>query len=324
MASDIRRTLPELRLPLVPDATLGVGRLHAEASDHESSAFAFVGNQVDTIGVLPSFRIGSVRTTARTTQVNESTLEVVATSEVSDLDLLGGLLSIGHLTSEASTEIVDDTPSVTASKVTVSGATIAGVPVGITEAGIVGLGSATALAPIVDSLVAPLVEQGITVRTTPSRRTVGDRTAVAEAGALLISVPLDVQGYPGILDITFGRTLAELEVGALTAGGAGSFELGSGPTGVGSTPLPGLGTSTSDLDFGLTPTGGSAAPSAGGTVTEVVSVPVGRIVEDWDLTAAYRVLLLGGIALFVGGRMVMRSTTRPTRRPNDLRPLWRW
>ena len=58
--------------------------------------------------------------------------------------------------------------------------------------------------------------------------------------------------------------------------------------------------------------------------TEVVSVPVGRMVEDLDLTTLYRVLLLGGLALFAAGQVIVRSTLRPTRRPNDLRHLWRW
>jgi hypothetical protein len=306
---------------VAPDANLGAGRLHAEAGDAESSAYAYVGNQVDTVGLLPSFSVGTIKTTARTTKASEDNLEAVATSDVSNIKLLGGLVTIGHLTTEVAVEVAGDQPRVSASKVTVSGATLAGTPIGITDEGIVGLGAPVALAPVIDGLLAPLIEQGITIKTTPASKEVGDRTATSRAGALQVTVPLDVSGYPGVLQVTFGRTLAELEVSALSTGEPGSFDNGPSDSGV---ALPGLGTSTSDFGLGA-PTSPAGPTAAGrGATTEVVSVPVGRVIEDWDLTNLYRVLLLGGIALFAAGQVIVRSTLRPVRRPNDLRPLWRW
>jgi hypothetical protein len=306
---------------IVPDLGLGAGRLHAEASDSSSSAYAHLGYQVDTIGLLPSFSIGTVRTTARTTQINPETLESVATTTISGIKLLGGLVTIDQMTSEVSASVVNGQTKATVSKVVVTGATIAGTPVGITDQGIVGLGSPTALAPVIDAVVAPLLQLGIDIRTTPSSTTRTGTTATASGGGLSIRVPLDVQGYPGILDVTLGRALAELEVGgrppADDLGDAG----GTVPD-VGS-PLPGLGEPAGfDLGDGL-----SAAPVAGPTGrggTEVVAVPVGRQIEDFDLTTLYRVMLLGGLLLFAAGQVVVRSTTRPSRRPNDLRQLWRW
>jgi hypothetical protein len=306
---------------IVPDADLGAGKLHAEAAEDGASAFAHVGHQVDTIGLLPAFSVGTIRTTARTTQVNSDTLEAVATTSINDLDLLGGLVSIDNVTSEVTASIANDTPKATTSKVVVTGATIAGTPVGITDQGIVGLGSPTALAPVIDSLVAPLVAQGIRIRTTPSSRQVGDRTATASGGALSIQVPLDVQGYPGVLDVTFGRALAELEVSALSDGDSGDGGSLDGGFGSDDPFLPGLGTAL-DSDLPGLPSSPDATP--GGVGTEVVSVPVGRVVEDFDLTTLYRVMLLGGLALFAAGQIIVRSTLRPTRRPNDLRHLWRW
>lgn len=315
------RPVDDIRI--APDAGLGATRLYAEASDTHASAFAHVGHQVDTVGLLPSFSVGTIRTTARTTQVGPSTLEAVATSEVSNLKLLGGLLTIGTLTTEVATEVVDDVPRVTASEVVVSGVTLAGVPVGITDEGIVGLGSAVPLAPIIDDLVAPLLAQGIQIRTTPATSEVGDRSAVARSAALVISVPISVQGYPGILDVALGQALAELEVGALAGVDATGDGDGDGaPVDLG--PLPGLGTSTGGFDLGLPPVGPAGAGPGRGRATELVSVPAGRLVGDWDLTNLYRVLLLGGIGLFGAGQVVVRSTLRPTRRPNDLRTLWRW
>jgi hypothetical protein len=210
---------------------------------------------------------------------------------------------------------------VSASKVTVSGATLAGTPIGITDEGIVGLGAPVALAPVIDGLLAPLIEQGITIKTTPASKEVGDRTATSRAGALQVTVPLDVSGYPGVLQVTFGRTLAELEVSALSTGEPGSFDNGPSDSGVGRT---GRGTSTWVLGRGAAPSPPGPTAAGRGATTEVVSVPVGRVIEDWDLTNLYRVLLLGGIALFAAGQVIVRSTLRPVRRPNDLRPLWRW
>jgi hypothetical protein len=308
---------------LVPDADLGAGKLHAEAAEDGASAYAHVGHQVDTVGLLPGFSVGTIRTTARTTQLNSDTLEAVATTSIDDLDLLGGLVSIDNITSEVTASIANDTPKATTSKVMVTGATVAGTPVGITDEGIVGLGSPTALAPVIDTLVAPLVAQGIRIRTTPSSREVGDRTATASGGALSIEVPLDVQGYPGVLDVTFGRALAELEVSALSDGDRGDGGSLDGGFGSDDPNLAGLGTAL-DSDLPGLPSSPDATSGGSGVGSEVVSVPVGRVALDLDLTTLYRVMVLGGLALFAAGQIIVRSTLRPTRRPNDLRHLWRW
>jgi hypothetical protein len=312
---------PSDLVQLVPDADLGVGRLVAEAGEDEARAEAFLAHQVDTIGLLPGFSVGSTRTTAETRRLSPTTLQATATTEVSDIRLLGGLVRIAHFSSEVTVGVVNDKPTAAAPTVDVSGVTVAGTPVGLTSDGIVGLGPALALAPVIDSLVRPLVEQGISIRTTPARREVGDRTAVVTGGALEIEVPIDVQGYPGTLVVTLGRTTADLEVGPLgesstdADGELGGVEIDSGP-------LPGLGESTG-VDLGA-PTVPSRPDGAGGTVTEIVSVPVGREALDWDLTNTYRVLILGGAALFVAGRVVVRTSLRPIRRATDLRQLWRW
>ncbi|HJR26426.1 MAG TPA: hypothetical protein VJ804_13200, partial [Acidimicrobiales bacterium] len=98
---------------------------------------------------------------------------------------------------------------------------------------------------------------------------------------------------------------------------AGSVPIGSGL-------LPGI----VDAGFDLGPGTGTGSPGAGsgagGVDTELVAVPVGRQVEDWDMTGLYRAMLLGGAALFVAGRVVVRTSLRPIRRATDLRQLWRW
>jgi hypothetical protein len=308
---------------LAPDAGLGAVRLHTEATEDASSAEAFVGHQVDTIGLLPSFSIGSVRTTASTQRINASTLEATATTTVSDVRLLGGLLRISEITSEVRAGVANDRVSAAASKVDVVGATIAGTPVGITAEGIVGLGQQLALAPIIDALVRPLLDQGIVVRTTSAREEVGERTASAIGGALEIEIPLDVQGYPGTFVLSIGRAIADIEVGPLAGddGGTGSDDGTGTGVDVGSSLLPGLGERPS-FGSGLPAPGGPTAN--GGQVTEIIAVPVGRQIEDWDVRTLYRVIFLGGAALFLAGQVVVRTSVRPHRRPTDLRQLWRW
>jgi hypothetical protein len=328
-ASADASSAPVVDVQIAPDVGLGAGRLHAEAADAGSSAFAFVGNQVDTVGLLPSFSIGSIKTTAHTTRVNATTYESVATTTVSDLKLLGGLVRISQITSEVTAGIANDKPTAEVSTLDISGATIAGQAIGITDKGIVVPGSQTALAPIIDSLVTPLVAQGITIKVIPATTVVGARTATATGAALDIEVPLSVEGYPGIFDLTLGKATAELEVGALSdtttavgdAGGSLGDTTGSAP--IDSSLLPGLGDSSGvGTDLPLGPV--ASRPAAPTTGTEIVSVPARRVVQDWDLTTLYRVLLLGGIALFAAGQVIVRTTLRPRRRSDDLRQLWRW
>lgn len=312
---------------LVPDGGLGAARLHTEATEEGSAASAFVGHQVDTIGLLPGFSVGTVRTTATARRINEANLEATATTEVSDLRLVGGLLRISQITSEVTVGVSNGNLKASASKVDVSGVTLAGVPVGITADGIVGLGQPLGLAPVIDVLVKPLLDQGIQVRTTPSSEVVTESTAVATGGALEIEVPLDVQGYPGTFSIELGRAVANLEVGPFGSdGGGGSTD--PLPDGDAAVAFPDLG-STPSFDSGLpsVPTGPVASPDPagpGGAVTELVSIPVGREIEDWDVTTLYRLMLIGGIALFGAGRVVVRTSLRPQRRATDLRQLWRW
>jgi hypothetical protein len=316
---------------LVPDAGLGAARLHTEATEEGSAATAFVGHQVDTIGLLPGFSIGSVRTTATARRINEANLEATATTEVSDLRLVGGLLRISQLTSEVTVGVSNGDLRATASKVDVSGVTLAGVPVGITAEGIVGLGQPLGLAPVVDTLLGPLLDQGIQVRVIPASEVVTDTMAVATGAALEIQAPLDVQGYPGTFSLTLGRATAALEVGPFGTGGDGgtSGEVPPPDDGGGEVALPDLGSSPSfgsDLPVVPVESGGAPAAPSGrsGPTTEIVSVALGRQVADWDVADLYRLMLLGGLALFVAGRVVVRTSLRPQRRATDLRQLWRW
>jgi hypothetical protein len=310
---------------LVPDVGLGAGRLHAEAGEDGSSAEAFVGHQVDTVGLLPSFSVGTIRTTAVTRRPNPSAFEATATTSVSDVRLLGGLLRIAEITSEVTVGVVNDRPQAAVQKVDVAGVTIAGNAIAVTDQGIVAPGQSTALGPVLQALLAPLLQQGIRIRTTPVVQEVEERTATASGGALEIEVPLDVQGYPGTLSVTLGKASAFLEIGPL----GGTDAEGDGADGGGGgavlpdSPLPGLGEVPS-FGSGLPAPSGSGSPAGPSTGTEIVSVPLGRQVEDWDVTTLYRVLLVGGLALFAGSRLVVRSALRPVRRATDLRTLWRW
>ena len=320
-------------LALAPDAGLGLLQLHSEAQEDGSSATAFVGDLVDTVGLVP-LSIGSVRTTAEVRRIRSTAFESVATSTVGDLRLLGGLLRIGEITSSVRTSVVDGRLAADAPEVVVTGVSLAGTPVGITDEGIVGLGSPTALAPIVDTLLAPLLSRGIEVRTTPAGRSTDDTTAEAFGGSLSISLPLNVAGYPGSLELTIGRVSSAVEVGGLRGlddgssddGGSSGSSTGGTGTGSGGVIRP-SGSVTSPTASRPSSAGAVATDNGDGTTDAVggfVSLPVTRQIADWQVATLYRWLFAASGVLLLAGAVATRASRRGGRRRTELRPLWRW
>jgi hypothetical protein len=322
---------PEDEVVLVPDAGLGAGTLRAAALQDESAASASITNFVDLVGLIPSFSIGSAITTATTRRLSGSSLESVATTAVSDLRLLGGLVRIDQISSSVTTTIDGDVLIADASEVHVTGASVAGTPVGITADGIEAQGQPTALAPIVDLLVAPLVEQGIRIHTTPAEQTVSETTAVARGGTLAIEVDLEVSGYPGTLVVTLGRAVSELSASGLRE--ATPTRIPTGGTG-GTSTSP----ATSAPGGGTTPArGGSSVPAttdvssrtenpselAVGRDGEIIVLPPSRVIADWDVEDIYRAMVAGGAFLLAALVLVRRAARNGASNP-DLRHLWRW
>ena len=127
-------TTPEDNLSLAPDAGLGALRLHAEAQRAPALGRAFIGDFVDTSAWCRCLSVGISPSRSRGASIR-SRYESVATSTVSDMRLLGGLLRIAQITctvTRASTTARSPRRRTTPSR---SGVALAGMPVGIDENG---------------------------------------------------------------------------------------------------------------------------------------------------------------------------------------------
>ncbi|HET7654981.1 MAG TPA: choice-of-anchor P family protein [Acidimicrobiales bacterium] len=320
--------VPDDEVQFAPDGGVGAGRLTAHADETAAAATAATTDIVDVVGLLPSFSIGSIRATTTSSKLRDGAFRSLATTTVSDLRLLGGLLRIDQVTSEVTTELVDGRPSATASKVDVSGAEIAGQPVGITDKGIVALGQSVALAPVVSSLTAPIADRGIAVHTTPARESVGDGEATATGGSLVIEMPIDVQGRPGRFTLTLARAESHLEASGDDAtpdvlgtvgdigGGLGAPLDGTAlaPLPAGSVAIDASGPPSPSTDLAAGPADAPRAATAPGAVAAVSSV--------WDTRPLYRATAVAALLMLVMRRLLRRYTTRDAR--SSLRPLWRW
>ena len=196
-ASADHPSVPEDEVVFAPDAGLGVGHLRAEATADRAAASASVADLRDTVGLLPSLSIGSIRTTVETVRRRPGVLEATATSELGDVRLTGGLLRIAEVTSTVhvtrSTEHSRPTAPTSRSpawswRAPRWGSRVTGSWV---------WGSPSRSAPAVERLRRPLDAAGVEVKTTPGHREVGEGEITADGGSLDISAPLSVDGYPG-------------------------------------------------------------------------------------------------------------------------------
>jgi hypothetical protein len=157
-------------------------------------------------------------------------LVVDSEATISGLRLLGGLVRVGSIRSEA--HITDDAHGkrTATADLEVSGVTVGGVPAQITEDGLV-LGTPTGgLGPLVQQLQAQLNDllRSLNIKVTQlssEESTDDDGFAVARTGGLLIEVSVPVDGLgtvPGPLgDIDpNGVYVASIQVGATAARGA--------------------------------------------------------------------------------------------------------
>lgn len=323
--------VPDDDVQFAPDGGVGAGRLTAHADETEAAATAAAMDIVDVVGLLPSFSIGSIKATANSSKRRDGAIRSFATTTVSDLRLLGGLLRIDQITSEVTTELVDGRPSAKASKVDVSGAELAGQPVGITDRGIVALGQSVALAPVLSSLTAPLTDRGIAVHTTPSSESTADGEATATGGSLVIEMPIDVQGRPGSFTLTLARAESHLEASGergtpdvLDAAGGSGVAFGAPPDATTLAPLP-ASSLTPDASGALAPASARSDVAAGPTdATDTAEPPraVAALSSVWDTRPLYRATAIAALMMVAMRRFLRRYAGRDAR--SSLRPLWRW
>ncbi|HZN16243.1 MAG TPA: choice-of-anchor P family protein [Acidimicrobiales bacterium] len=320
-------TTPTDAVTLAPDAGLGALRLQTQAEEHRAHGLAFVSDFVDTVGLVP-LTVGSIKSDSVARRLDPLTYESTAKSTVNDIRVLGGILRIGQVTSTVTTRVDDGKITATRDETKVTGAEIAGMPVGIDEKGFTSPNGSQALAPIVESLAAPLTAAGVVVRMTPGETVIGATKGTATSGFLNIQFTTTLENaYPVVVTLSFGKASSTVEAsgksssllddllgGPIDASVAGSALDATGSAlGAGTTPdISGSGTAS------LGGLGGS-----GGLVTPRPSIA--SSLEPMDFRSFYRWLALALAGAIVARWVVVnRLRERDTATHPNLRSLWRW
>ena len=204
---------------------------------------------IDVISLLPLEQlqldasvIGIGSATSRTDQrITDGKLVVQATSTMSGVDLVGGLIHIGSIHSSSAISDGAGGARTADASLDVSGVTVAGLPAQITADGIVIGSPAGDLGPIKQQLQSALqqllsaLNVKITLLGTTETKDDGTGQAVASAGGLLLELGINVQGAPtvpgplGDIDLS-GTYVGSVQLGYTGASGAASnFPSGTVP-----------------------------------------------------------------------------------------------
>lgn len=320
-------TQPKDEVTFAPDGGLGAGRLLAEADQEHALARAFVSDLVDTVGVVP-LTVGSIRSESMSKRLDPLTYEVKATTTTNDIRLVNGLFRIGQLTTLVTARVEDGRVTASAEETRISGAEVAGQPVGIGQDGFTAPNGSTALQPVVDQLVAPLLDQGFTVTVTPGSVTQGDGQATADSGTLLIEYRTKLNGtYDTTFSIGMGRSAATVAAGRVIAEDelAGSADAGTDLS-TGGSDLAGGDTGPAGVLGSNLETGGDlAAPAGTGGGTTGGVQAASAIADLMDFRAMYRLMAVAAAVMMAARFWVVAQARRrpPAPRPN-LRTMWRW
>jgi hypothetical protein len=265
---------------------------------------------------------------ARTNQtIVDDELVVQATTVLTGVKLVGGLIDIGSIRSTS--KITDDGNGKRTSDASfeATGVTVAGIPAQITEDGIVLGGPGGASGPIQQQLISaikPLLDSlGVKLELLGTHEATDENgQAVASADGILLEVSLNVQGLPAVPgplgDIELSGTyVGNIELGATQAAGAASV-FGPDDTG-GATDggTTGVDLST-DGGFGPTDDGGLAIGPTTPSIPTVTTAPPRTRIEpasSVDLFGGRLELLYAAFALAVLGLCIAPRLTVPSRLP---------
>ena len=329
--------------PFVPTAEAspvqgaGVGVVRAAASADRAAAVAragrvgagdgvsglapvadLVASLVDALDLSlagPLLDVRSAEVEVEEVRTAPAELTAMAASRLSGISLLGGLVKIASIETQATASLDGVVATADDPGVEVSGVTVAGVPVALTERGLSLAGSDAPLGDLLAPVADPLLEQGLAITVAPSESLVDGSTARARSGGVRIEVTSEYQGYPVVLRLTLGEVRASVQgSGARTAPttGGGGVAAPSAPPAVatGGVELPAVTSSPS----GVALPGGEAVAAPG-------SLPIAEVL---DLRRVYPFLaVLAG--LLAGSRLAASSLLR--RRPGatpEVRRLFRW
>ena len=276
-------------------------------------------------------RIGSATSTTDQ-RIKDGKLVVTASSVLSGVDLVGGLIHVGSIRSTST--ITDDGKGKRTSSATleVGGVSVNGIPAEITTDGIVVGPSSTPLGPLATqaakTLNQLLGQLGVRFTVLPVTHTTDDGTgqAVASAAGLLLEITLNASGLPSVpgplgnMDLN-GAYVGVLQLGYTGASGAASVfgsDTTPGGTDEGAIVPPDLGDQggfdlggSGGVDLGQAPTPSPIAPA--------ITPPSGRhlvrsLGDGFDDRLG---LLYLAFALMVLGLCLMPGLTLPARLPGS-------
>lgn len=261
-------------------AGAGVGTASADAGDSGSEAASSISRNAFGASVVT---VGSSRATSKTV-LAASSVTGSSHSDVGTIELLGGLVKIAGITSDASASSDGNTGQPT-SDFHLGAVTVGGVAASIGPDGITlqGSGPVPTLISGANQALVALKQAGISVHTIAPVSTVDGASATVTSGALSIAfqdanipnpngqIPVSSIG----LDLNLGLSQATADATALPPIGSLGGTLGGSPPGVGSG-LVGSGGGSSALPVGsaVTPSASGTTPSLAGPTTASPAGPV--------------------------------------------------
>ena len=282
-------------------------KTHSDDSKTEASTStqSVAGGPVGTIGSLTS----SATTTVESTGVVSS-----GTAAANDINLLGGVIHIGSVTTEAKA-LTDGTVGTVEGQTTVTGATVGGTPVTVDSAGIHG---PTTIPFAPNPAQSALDSLGVSIKVAEPVDTITGADAARTAGGLVVTFSPATAGLPANFETVYrfaGVTVSSAAIPPVTTGGGGGGSAtGAAKTGgakgqggetsgtpaTGGTSGSGSGATTTTIP-GTPPTAGSTVPAQEIVTTQPVAAPL-------PIPAAAAVpAALGGVALAasaLGGRLL--------------------
>ena len=243
----------------------GVGTASANATDSGSSAQAATSQTAfQAAGIM----VSSSTATSQTV-IGASAVTASSHTDVGAIQILGGLVKIAGISSDASASS-DGNVGQPTSDFNLGAVTVAGVPASIGPNGITiqGSGPATFLVPDANQALVALKQAGISIHTIAPNTTLNGASATITSGALVVQfqdanvpnpngqVPISSLG----LNLNIGLSQATADATALPPIGS----LGS---------LGGLGSLSAGTGSGSVTSGDTGGSSLSGAVTPVVAAP---------------------------------------------------
>jgi hypothetical protein len=273
---------------------LPAGGLEAKSAADSASGKAAIGAASSEAG-----SVGSITTTASAACASDMTLEAVADSVATGIDI-GGVLRIGSIRSHARVVLTASGERQVEGTVQIDGASVGGQAVSITEKGVVLAGSASALPA--DPVTPALEEAGISVTYVKGVENTEKGQILAPTLEIAVSqdVPTTNGAMPTVVTFDFGRALALATLDGVTFSDApDDFPEDESETFSSDFADAGFGDEliTTDVATDLPDSpGGSKTPSKSST-GKASNVGTAARIADWSIAPGYSAMGIGALLL---------------------------